>query len=357
MPAFQEKILNLRNPYALKQIHAFLTPLGFHFDPRTVDYTMVLHDAKGRIAGTGSCQGQVIKYVVVAPAHRATNAFSTIVTHLIRILIKKHPQIFAFTRPGNADRFERLGFNKVATAEPLYTLLEFGYRSIQDYQDYLFSRKVSRATHPISAIVVNCNPFSNGHKYLIETAASQSTVVYLFVVEEDRSVFPFRDRWKLIEEGTRHLAKVVMLKGGPYVITGATFPRYFVENEEPDLVTQKQAELDIEIFAQYIVPALGITRRYVGTEPYSPTTRAYNAAMKKILTPCGVEIIEIERKSLGTGADGKPDFISATKIRQALIEDNLTPVLEYLPPCTLAYLQSASSKDVRAKLKAQRRAL
>ena len=82
-------------------------------------------------------------------------------------------------------------------------------------------------------------------------------------------MFPFKDRWKLIEEGTRHLKNVVMLKGGHYVVSGATFPRYFLQNEEPDLVTRNQAELDVMIFAQHIVPVLGITRRYVGTEPYS----------------------------------------------------------------------------------------
>ena len=174
MALFEEKTLNLRNPYALKQLDAFLTPLGFAFDPRAVDYTMVLCDAQGEIAGTGSYQGQVLKYMVVAPAHRATNAFSVIVTHLINILMKKHRQIFAFTRPGNAQSFVNMGFKEVATAEPLYTLLEFGYRSILDYREYLLSRKAADAAPPISAIVVNCNPFSNGHKYLIETAASQS---------------------------------------------------------------------------------------------------------------------------------------------------------------------------------------
>jgi [citrate (pro-3S)-lyase] ligase len=229
-------------------------------------------------------------------------------------------------------------------------LLEFGYRSIKDYREYLLTRKRASALPPISAIVANCNPFSNGHKYLIETAASQSHVVYLFVVEEDRSAFPFRDRWKLIEEGTRHLKNVAMIKGGHYVISGATFPRYFLQNEEQDLVTRNQAELDVSIFAKHIVPALGITRRYVGTEPYSPTTQSYNMAMKKILTDVGVEVIEVERKADGMDAEGNPNYISATKIRKAIREGNLDAVMSFLPPGTLAYLQSGLSKAVRAKL-------
>jgi len=348
---YEEKSVNLRNEYVLKKLDAFLAPLGFAFDPRAVDYTMVLCDEHGEIVGTGSYQGQVLKYLVVDPAHRATNAFSVIATHLLAILMKKYEQIFAFTRPANAHSFLHMGFKEVATAPPLYTLLEFGYRSIRDYQNYLMSQKDAQAAPPISAIVVNCNPFSNGHKYLIETAASQSTIVYLFVVEEDRSVFPFKDRWALIEEGTRHLRNVVRIKGGHYVVSGATFPRYFLQNEEPDLVTRNQAELDVTLFAKRIAPVLGITRRYVGTEPYSQTTGAYNTAMKKILTAHGIEVIEIERKAEGLDADGNPNYIRATKIRTAIREGRLDAVARFLPPCTLAYLQSDASEPVRAKLK------
>jgi [citrate (pro-3S)-lyase] ligase len=349
--AYQEKILNLRNPYALKPLDAFLTIHGFTFDPHDVDYTMVLYDEQDKIAGTGSYQGQVLKYVVVEPSHRATNAFSVIVNHLVRLLMKRYRQIFAFTRPGNARSFMGLGFKEVATAEPLYTLLEFGYRSIHDYRNYLQSQKTANATPPISAIVANCNPFSNGHKYLIETAASQSNIVYLFVVEEDRSVFPFKDRWKLVKEGTQHLANVVMLKGGHYVVSSATFPRYFLQGETLDLVVKNQAELDVLIFSQHIVPALGITRRYMGTEPYSATTRAYNSAMKQILTQYGVEVIEVERNAMGMDAQGVPNYISATKIRAAIKEDRLASILDFLPACTRAYLQSDLSEAARAKLR------
>jgi len=348
---YREETLNLRNPYAIKEIETFLSPLGFRFEPRDVDYTMILRDAKGGIAGTGSFQGPVLKYVAVDPGHRATNASSLIVMHLINLLMKTHRQVFAFTRPGTARVFERMGVSEVAVAEPLYALLEFGYRSIRDYLHDIRSRKPSPAPTPVAAVVVNCNPFTLGHQHLIETAASQSGTVFLFVVEEDRSIFPFADRWRLVEEGTRHLANVVMLGGGPYVVSGATFPSYFLQDEAVDLVIRNQAELDVTIFARHIVPALGITRRYVGTEPYSPTTAAYNAAMKKILPAQGVEVIEIERKAGGTDAGGGPDYISATKIRRAILEGNLDSILNFLPECTRAYLRSAASEAAKKKLR------
>lgn len=348
---YEEIPVQLQNPYAVKKITRFLAGLGFRYDVTDVDYTMALYDPAGKIAGTGSYQGPVLKYVVVAPEHRETNAASVVVTHLVNRLMQQYQQVFAYTRPGNTAIFEGLGFKEVATAKPLYTLLEFGYRSIADYQDYLRSCKTPQTTTNVAAVVVNCNPFTNGHKYLIETAAAQSDIVYVFVVEEDRSVFPFSDRWKLVNAGTQHLANVVTVKGGSYVVSGATFPSYFLQNEAVDQVIKNQTELDVTIFAQHIVPVLGITKRYVGTEPYSVTTRAYNAAMQKILPAHGVTVVEIERKADGVDADGNPNYISATKIRKAIKEDNLAAMLNFLPPCTCDYLLSAESESVRARLK------
>ncbi len=347
---YREEALNPRNPYAIKKLERFLSSLGFQYVTADVDYTMVLYDMQGMIVGTGSYQGQVLKYVTVAPEHRGTNAASTIITHLVTILMKAHQQIFAFTRPGNTTVFKGLGFQEVATAEPLYTLLEFGYRSIRDYQQYLRTNKSPLATTEIASIVVNCNPFSNGHKYLIETAASQNDVVYLFVVEEDRSAFPFADRWRLVNKGIAHLPNVIPLKGGPYVVSGATFPSYFLQKESIDDVIRNQTELDVTIFAQHIVPVLGITKRYVGTEPYSRTTAAYNAAMKSILPSRGVQLIEVERKADGTDAEGQPNYISATKIRKAIQDDQLDALVNFLPECTRDYLLSEASRSVRAKL-------
>ena len=347
---YREEVLNPHNPYAVKKLERFLLSQGFQYNPSAVDYTMVLYDAQGIIAGTGSYQGQVLKYIVVGPEHRGSNAASTIVTHLINVLMKQHQQIFAFTRPENTTVFEGLGFQEVATAKPLYTLLEFGYRSIRDYQTYLRAKKITPPAQDIAAIVVNCNPFSNGHKYLIETAASENDVVYLFVVEEDRSMFPFADRWKLVNEGVRRLSNVITIKGGPYVVSGATFPSYFLQKESIDQVIESQTKLDVTIFAKHIVPVLGITKRYVGTEPYSPTTAAYNEAMKIILPTYGVQVIELERKADGQNAEGNPNYISATKIRDAIREDNLSAITHFLPPVTQEYFLSENFQAVKTRL-------
>ncbi len=103
-----------------------------------------------------------------------------------------------FTRPANSVYFKGLGFKEIALAKPLFCVLEFGFETIANYQSYLNSIIKDTKTENIAAIVVNCNPFTSSHRFLIEKAASENELVYLFVVEEDQSVFPFAIRWELI---------------------------------------------------------------------------------------------------------------------------------------------------------------
>ena len=348
---FRQETLDLESPFDIKLVKDFLFSLGFDFDPSEVECTMIVYNLKGDIVGTGSHKGRILKYVAVSPLFRDTTAFALIVTYMTEKLLKIYKHTFVFTRPENAVRFTGLGFTEIARAEPLYALLEFGFESIKTYQDYLAALKVPSERNSIAAIVVNCNPFTNGHKYLIEKASAESDVVYLFVVEEDLSVFPFSVRWELIRKGISHLSNVVMVRGGMYIVSGTIFPAYFLKNEQVSDVMQRQAELDVRIFSEYVVPVLGITKRYVGTEYSCKTTQAYNQAMKSILPFYGVEVFEVTRKSVGHGVDNAPDYISASRVREAIKTDNLDEVVNFLPDSTREYLNSDESLQIRQKIK------
>ena len=158
-------------------------------------------------------------------------------------------------------------------------------------------------------------------------------------------------RWELIRKGIAHLKNVVMVRGGMYIVSGTIFPAYFLKNETVNDVMQKQAELDVRVFANYIVPTLGIKKRYVGTEYYCKTTAAYNSAMKRILPPIGVEIVEVTRKSTGFRPDKKADFISASKVREAIKHDKLEEVVDFLPDSTRHFLFSEESLPIRMRIK------
>lgn len=349
---FRQETLDLENPFDLKLVKDFLAGLRFEFDPSEVECTMIVYNLKGELVGTGSHLGRILKYVAVASKFRDTTAFALIVTYMTEKLLKIYKHTFVFTRPENSVRFRGLGYTEIATAEPLFTVLEFGFESIFTYQDYLKTLRIPVETANVAAMVVNCNPFTNGHKFLIEKAASENEVVYLFVVEEDRSAFPFAVRWELIRKGIAHLKNVVMVRGGMYIVSGAIFPSYFLKNEAINDVMQKQAELDVKIFANYVVPILGIKKRYVGTENYCKVTGAYNQAMKVILPSFGVEVIEIVRKAIGSGTDNSPDYISASKVRKAIKHDQLEKIIDFLPDSTREFLFSDESFEIRQKIKA-----
>lgn len=348
---FRQEVLDLENPFDVKLVDGFLKPLGFEFNAGEVAFTLILYSLSGDIIATGSYKGRVLKYVAVAPKYRDSTAFALIVTTLTERILPQHRNAYVFTKPENAKYFMGLGFKKIAEAQPLFCMLEFGFDTIVDYQNYLRVLKRPALTANIAAVVVNCNPFTSGHLYLIEKAASENEWVYLFVVQEDLSVFPFEIRWDLIKKGTAHLHNVVMVKGGDYIVSGAVFPAYFLKNENVSDIMKAQAELDVSIFARYVVPVLGIKKRYVGSENYCSTTAAYNVAMQYILPKFGVEVVEIERVTSKSDISDIPKCISASMVRAAIKNDNLKATLECLPEATRAFLLSDASKEIRQKIK------
>ncbi|MCT4587859.1 MAG: [citrate (pro-3S)-lyase] ligase [Carboxylicivirga sp.] len=340
--------VDLSSQYDVKLIRRFLSPLGFYFDESAVEYSVLLYSLNDDIVGVGSCQGKILKYVAIAPQFRETGAFAHLVTHLTEHVMQSYQQAFVFTRPDNILRFEGIGYSHIASAEPLISVLEFGYQNVEDYKNYLKSIRYPQNANEVAAIVMNANPFTLGHQYLIEKAANENDLVYIFVVETEKSVFSFRDRFEMIKRGTKHLNNVILVKGGEYVVSCATFPNYFLKNEVPDMITQKQAELDIAIFCQHIVPVLGINKRYVGTENYCATTGVYNRVMKANLPVKGVQCIEVSRKS--TNQDEDTNYISASKVRQEIKLDQTSSLNEFLPQTTIDYFEEIDLTGIKSSL-------
>jgi [citrate (pro-3S)-lyase] ligase len=180
------------------------------------------------------------------------------------------------------------------------------------------------------AIVMNCNPFTNGHKYLIENAAKQVDYLYIFVVEEDKSYFKFKDRYELVKEGTSEIKNVIVVPSGNLIISSITFPGYFLK-DTPDRVTV-DTSLDLSIFAKYIAAELGINKRFVGEEPFDIVTRKYNETMKLILPRYGIDLIEIPRKESGNSA------ISASRVRKLLEMKKFDSIKKLVPETTFQFL-------------------
>lgn len=184
----------------------------------------------------------------------------------------------------------------------------------------------------VGAIVMNCNPFTKGHLFLIEKAAMVVDLLYIFVVEEDKSFFAFENRFALVKAGVAHLNNVVVVPSGEYVLSYKTFQPYF--GKEKMNTAKVDATNDIEIFARYIAPRLNITKRFVGEEPFDMVTKQYNEQMAEILPQFGVEFVEIPRRV--TEIDGQ--VISASRVRLLMKEERWEEIYPLVPETTYEYI-------------------
>ena len=330
-----------------KPVEEFLSRLQLSYDP-DVNYTVAVKQG-GAIAATGSLAGNIVKCVGVSPEFQGSSLTNTVISRLeMEAYYRGIDHLFLYSKPKNQRVFMDLGFSVVGEYPGEVVLLEKPGGRIDEWTAGISHHK--RGTHSIS-LVMNCNPFTLGHRYLAEKAAEAAAatgeVVHLFVVYEDKSLFPRDVRFQLVKDGTADLSNVTVHSGGPYIISSATFPTYFIR--DPGDAVRAHAGLDLHIFGSRIAPALGIDRRMVGEEPYCPVTRAYNRAMEDILPRYNIIVEEIPRLAIGTMA------VSASAVRDLIRDERLKEVEALVPASTWEYLNSEDAGPVIEKIKKENR--
>ena len=321
-----------------KRVEEFLSSNGLRL-AALERYVVISRDEDGdEIIAGGGLDGNVIKCVAVSEAARSEGLMNILVSRLIAIAHEEgHESVKAFTKPANEGIFKSLGFRLLASSENAI-LMENGRGGLPEYRKYLES--LSRPGKN-GAIVMNANPFTKGHRYLIEQAASQVDNLYVIVVKEDRSRFPYSERKSMIEAGCAGLANVTVCEGSDYAISAATFPTYFLK--QLDDATPTHIALDLDLFVRHIARPLGVTVRFAGSEPEDKLTRCYNEMMSEILpaggygskdNPAGqpISFVEIPRLE----QNGRP--VSATALRSALDKGDLNAAMKFVPVSTVPYL-------------------
>lgn len=315
-------------------IKAFLASheLGYEND---IEYACGFEDLHGNLVACGCCTKNILKGFAVDSALRGNNFMSRMISQLVSNRFQNGiTHLFVFTKPENMEFFRASGFYPLAVTR-MAAMLE---NKASGIEHYLRSLKIEvRYDKNIGTIVMNCNPFTLGHRYLIEYAAGKCDELYIFVVEEDRSTFPFDVRFSLVQKGVSDLSNVKVFPSGPYIISNQTFPTYFLK-KNVDAVSI-QAELDLTLFAERIANPLNIHTRFVGEEPICDVTKCYNQTMKHVLPKYGIHVEEIPRK---TGSDGC--VISASLVRSKLAQ--LPPgewLRQYVPEVTYEYLCNADA--------------
>ena len=364
--------LNPSTPRQRQRIEAFLKRNALRIDDMNY-YAAVLDDDGEMIAG-GGLKDDVIKCVAVDDAHKGEAIANTLVSHLISHANQKgYGCIKLFTKPKNRQLFESLSFRLLAEA-PEAILMETGIGGISNtvealkkikeesekYKEYNKeckedSKKCKEVvktnlntttpqhlntsylntstpqhlttTPPRGGVVVmNCNPFTLGHRYLIEQAAKQVERLYVMVVREDRSLFAYTERKAMVERGVADIENVSVIDGSDYAISRATFPTYFLKRLDDAADTQML--LDLDLFRRHIAPALGATVRFVGTEPTDQLTRRYNQLMH--------EALKDVRETARLEKDG--NAVSASRVRKAMEEGDMNTIRQLVPPTTLPYI-------------------
>ena len=203
-------------------------------------------------------------------------------------------------------------------------------KKLLEYKKILTEFYNSMFAIKIGSIVMNCNPFTLGHRFLIEEAASKCDYLIVFVVQEDKSMFPFDDRLDLVMDGTSDIKNVTVVPGSEFIISSLTFSEYFNKTEIQDRIID--ASLDVMLFAREIAPCLNISVRFAGEEPSDRVTKQYNDSMRAVLPEYGIEFVEIPRKE----HSGTP--ISASHVRTLLKDRKFDEIKKIVPKTTFDYL-------------------
>lgn len=312
---------------------SLLEKVGLAHDEE-IDYTIGIYQNDQLIA-TGSLYINILKCLAIDPEFQQENLLTKLVDCLKGKVVEGETHYFVYTKPEMILQFKGLGFNEIVRTSEL-VFMEQGGPDFQDYMRELASYK--QPTKKNGAIVMNANPFTNGHLYLVTEAAKENETVYVFVVSEDRSLFKTAKRMALVKEGVKYLSNVVVLPTRDYSVSSATFPSYFLKNRTPRAIARSQALMDARLFKERIASFLVIGNRYVGEEPFSPVTAIYNEAMAEVFST------DIQLKILPRQRFGE-EIISASLVRRLMKVGDLAYIKQIVPVTTYQEIVKQQKKN------------
>lgn len=326
--------IDVKKSSNLKKIIDFLAKSDLSFDTQIEKFVVAYND-KDDIIAVGGISGNIIKCVAIDEEYRGEGIALQLATELVNLAYELgRTHLFIYTKPEYEILFKSCGFYTIATAYPNVVLLENSATRLTKYCNTLAKKYIQG--EKIGAIVMHANPFTLGHEYLIQQALSFCDHLHLFVVGENASAFSYSERFELVKQGIANLENLTLHESSDYIISRATFPNYFLKDK--GLTDNLYVELDLKLFRHYIAPSLGITHRFVGSEPMCAVTRQYNQKMhywleQAHLFSAPIQVIELERKYYAA------EPISASRVRQLLKNADWQALSHFVPQSTLHYLE------------------
>ncbi|WP_301099606.1 [citrate (pro-3S)-lyase] ligase [Otariodibacter sp.] len=326
--------INITDHLKISQIESFLHRNNLSLDMSIIEF-IVAYDDNYNIIACGGVAPNIIKCVAIDKSYRGQCLALTLITEVINLAYDLgYSELFIFTKPEYEQLFKQCGFFLISSAYPNAILLENSKNRLKEQCEKW--KKLRVDGKKIGSIVMNANPFTLGHRYLIEQSLKMCDHLHVFVLQEDASMFSYQDRLALVKQGVQDLKNVSVHNSSPYIISKATFPDYFIKDKK--ILENTYLEIDLKIFRKFIAPSLGITHRFVGTEPICPVTSEYNKNMFYWLQDADMDappinVIEFERKNYHQ----KP--ISASLVRSLLQRKSYKELLNYVPSSTFSFLR------------------
>jgi [citrate (pro-3S)-lyase] ligase len=303
--------------------------LEYEYD---IDYSILVYDGDEIIA-TGSISNNIMKDFAVKKEYSGQNITGLMFKHLVQVLQSKNIyHFFVFTKPENEQIFLSLNMKRIV--QTMNTVLLEGGDTIDHVLGEL-KKEYHLSDNKKACVIINANPMTKGHLYLVEKASKENEEVLVFVVSENLSSFPFEDRFNIIKEATKDLENVTVLPTLNYLVSRVTFPRYFLKDET--LISDEQTLVDVLVYKQYYTKIFNIKKRYVGTEPLSPTTNKYNKVMKDYL---GTHLNIVDR------IFEDKDVVSASLVRKLIRDNKISEIEKFVPKATFDYLLSEKGQRV-----------
>lgn len=331
---FEVRELNLELSTVREKWTHFISENGLRQED--VDYTLGIFDGSDTLIGTASLRGNIIKEVAIAPSARESSLTNTLLSRIISHAFEiGYDNVMIFTKPEYLDTFRSLSFHKIGSA-PGVVLLESDPRGLSSYVKYLSDLHREGRN---GVVVMNANPMTLGHKWLIEKASSQVDNLYVIPVSDNpRNEFSYGERVDILRRETNRLGNVTICEGSPYVISESTFPSYFLK--EKSLAADTHIRLDLDIFASAIVPALQTSVRFAGSEPNDPLTLRYNELMGEILPQRGVEVVIFDRLIQND------QIVSASSVRKMMRSSGgYTQLARQVVPSSIPYIFAHMAAD------------
>lgn len=265
------------------------------------------------------------------PYHCNANANQLIAQYLLQ-LIENFPEC-----KKNVTEIENYWvLNNLDVHEDKNALLK--HEELKEYEENLKLYRLKNCEEKqIGSIVMNANPFTLGHKYLVEYAAKLVDHLYIFIVQENSDAFSFLDRFYMVQEGCHEYTNVTVLSGGKIMASVYSFPAYFQRNGTYDV--NVDPSMHLRIFAEQICPILGINQRFFGEEPTDEVTNQLNIYANDVLPGYGVKVTIIKRKK------EKGEYISAGTVRRMMQEGRYEEIRNYVPASTFNRLIELSKRE------------